>query len=40
MRVGNGIGKGTSGMNKLSSALIRRHVDLGNTLLSSSRVKT
>jgi len=40
MRVGNSIGKGTSGMDKFSSKVHRVHMELGGKLLNSLRIKT
>jgi hypothetical protein len=40
MRVDNSTGKGTSGMDKLSSKVHRVHMELGGKLLNSLRVKT
>ena len=39
MRVGNSTGKGTSGMDKLSSKVYRVHMELGGKLLNSLRIK-
>ena len=40
MRVDNSIGKGTSGMDKLSSEVHRVHMELGGKLLNSLKIKT
>jgi hypothetical protein len=40
MRVYNSTGKGTSGMDKLSSKVHRVHIKLGGKLLNSLRIKT
>jgi hypothetical protein len=40
MRVDNSTGKGTSGMDKLSSKVHRVHMELGGKLLISLRIKT
>ena len=40
MRVDNSTGKGTSGMDKLSSKFHRVHMELGGKLLYSLRIKT
>ena len=40
MRVDNGTGKGTSGMDKFSGKVQRVHMELGGKLLSSLRIKT
>ena len=40
MRVGNGTGKGMSGMNKLGSIIDRMYMKLGSKFFSSLRVKT
>ena len=40
MRVDNGTGKGTSGMDKFSSKVHRVHMELGGKLLNSLRIET
>ena len=40
MRVDNSTGKGTSGMDKFSSKVLRVHMELGGKLLSSLRIET
>ena len=40
MRVDNSTGKGTSGMDKLSSKVHRVHMELGGKLLSSLGIET
>ena len=40
MRVDNRIGKGTSGMDELSSKVHRLHMELGGKLMNSLSVKT
>jgi hypothetical protein len=40
MRVDNSTGKGTSGMDKVSSEVHRVHMELGGNLFNSSRIKT
>jgi len=40
MRVDNSTGKGTSGMDKISSKVHRVHMELGGKLLNSLRIKT
>jgi hypothetical protein len=40
MRVDNGTGKGTSGMDKFSGKVHRVHMDLGGKLLYSLRIET
>ena len=40
MRVDNSTGKGTSGMDKVSSEAHRVHMELGGKLLNSLRIKT
>jgi hypothetical protein len=40
MRVDNSTGKGTSGMDKVSSKVHRVHMELGGKLLNSLRIKT
>jgi hypothetical protein len=40
MRVDNSTGKGTSGMDKLSSRVHIVHMELGGKLLNSLRIKT
>jgi hypothetical protein len=40
MRVNNSTGKGTSGMDKLSSKVHRMHMELGGKLLNSLRIET
>ena len=40
MRADNSTGKGTSGMNKFNSEVIRMHMELGGKLLNSLRIET
>ena len=40
MRVDNSTGRGTSGMDKVSSKVHKEHMELGGKLLSSLRTKT
>jgi hypothetical protein len=40
MRVDNGTGKGTYGMDKFSSEVHRVHIELGGKLLNSLRIET
>ena len=40
MRVDNSTGKGTSSMDKLSSEVLRVHMELGGKLLSTLRIET
>jgi hypothetical protein len=40
MRVDNSTGKGTSGVDKISSKVHRVHMELGGKLLNSLRIKT
>ena len=40
MRVDNRIGKGTSGMDELSSKVHRLHMELGGKLMNSLRIET
>ena len=40
MRVDNSTGKGTSGMDKISSKVHRMHMELGGKLLTSLRIET
>jgi hypothetical protein len=40
MRVDNSAGKGTSGMDKVSSEVHRVHMELGGELLNSFRIKS
>ena len=40
MRVNNSTGKGTPGMDKISSEVHRVHMELGGKLLNSLRIKT
>jgi len=40
MRVDHSTGKGTSGMDKVSSEVHRVHMEVGGKLLNSLRIKT